>query len=398
MGAIAINLDTSRLDLHTAHLEMVGAVLEGSGVQGLADALASLLGAPVAVLVPRLAEVVTPAERLTNGERDELRAYVRARIGGKAVAVPATVALERLVMIGAETIGCVVLLVSDAAPPRQAAELLGLAAVATLTELAIFDAREEVQGVRQGSLIELIRAEGEIIEQELLRRAYRLGSDLSLGAVALCAELCVDRPRYVVDLIHGQQPRALVEAVGSRVYALVPPPASARDLERAALENVRSLAAALETYATVGFSPYCANPLRLHRAIEEAELVLDVLMHEGTQPGTVDSSTYRLLVRTLAAEPEEIRRFYENTVAPLVHYDAQYHTDLVATLDAYLGHNCNMNQTAAAVYAHRHTISYRLERVRELTGLDPSTSDHRERLGLGLKAHRILAPRLSDCR
>ncbi len=273
-----------------------------------------------------------------------------------------------------------------------------MAAAATLTELAIADAREEVQGARQGSLIELIRADGEIIEQELLRRAYRLGSDLSSGAVALCADLSVDRPRYVVDLIRAQQPRALVEPVGSRVYALVPPPASARDLERTALESARSLVAALETYATVGFSAYCATPLRLHRAIEEAELVLDVLIHEGTQPGTVDSSTYRLLLRALAAEPEEIRRFYENTVAPLVYYDAQYHTELVATLDAYLSHNCNMNQTAGAVYAHRHTISYRLKRVRELTGLDPSTSDHRERLGLGLKAHRILAPRLPHYR
>ena len=52
-----------------------------------------------------------------------------------------------------------------------------------------------------------------------------------------------------------------------------------------------------------------------------------------------------------------------------------------------------MNQTHA-IYAHRHTIAYRLERVRELTGLDPSSSEHRERLGLGLKAYRILLPRL----
>ena len=35
-----------------------------------------------------------------------------------------------------------------------------------------------------------------------------------------------------------------------------------------------------------------------------------------------------------------------------------------------------------------------LERVRELTGLDPMQSEDRERLGLGLKAYRIIAPRL----
>ena len=52
------------------------------------------------------------------------------------------------------------------------------------------------------------------------------------------------------------------------------------------------------------------------------------------------------------------------------------------------------NATATAIYAHRHTVAYRLDRVRELTGLDPMQSEDRERLGLGLKAYRIIAPRL----
>ena len=89
-----------------------------------------------------------------------------------------------------------------------------------------------------------------------------------------------------------------------------------------------------------------------------------------------------------------MRSFYEDTVAPLVHYDDQYRTDLIGTLEAYLAQNCNMNATAAAIYAHRHTVAYRLERVRELTGLDPTQSEDRERLGLGLKAYRIIAHQL----
>ena len=129
-----------------------------------------------------------------------------------------------------------------------------------------------------------------------------------------------------------------------------PAPATARDPERGALEAARAVTGALEPYAIVGFSPYCPTARRLHRAIEEAELVLKVLLQEGARPEAIDSSTYRLLVRTLAAEPEEVRRFYENTVAPLVRYDAQYHTDLAATLKPLFAHNCNMNQTAGAIY------------------------------------------------
>ncbi len=53
-----------------------------------------------------------------------------------------------------------------------------------------------------------------------------------------------------------------------------------------------------------------------------------------------------------------------------------------------------MNATARAVFAHRHTVAHRLERARELTGLDPSSGEDRERLGLGIKAYRLLAPTL----
>jgi sugar diacid utilization regulator len=53
-----------------------------------------------------------------------------------------------------------------------------------------------------------------------------------------------------------------------------------------------------------------------------------------------------------------------------------------------------MSATATAIHAHRHTVAYRLERVRDLTGLDPMQSEDRERLSLGLKAYRIIAPRL----
>jgi DNA-binding PucR family transcriptional regulator len=81
-------------------------------------------------------------------------------------------------------------------------------------------------------------------------------------------------------------------------------------------------------------------------------------------------------------------------VAPVVSYDRQYGSELLPTLEAYLIHDCNMNATARAIFAHRHTVAYRLDRVRELTGLDPGSGADRERLGLGIKAFRILEPTL----
>jgi len=140
---------------------------------------------------------------------------------------------------------------------------------------------------------------------------------------------------------------------------------------------------------------FYADPAEFTRAIQEAELVLDVLRQSDAPIAEdIGQGTYRLLFRVLASHPEEVRSFYEDTIAPIVRYDDQYGTDLAGTLEAYLEQNCNMNATAATIYAHRHTVAYRLERVKELTGLDPMLSEDRERLGLGLKAYRIIAPRL----
>ena len=109
-----------------------------------------------------------------------------------------------------------------------------------------------------------------------------------------------------------------------------------------------------------------------------------------------DTGAYRLLLPAMSEDPAELQRFYAETVAPLVAYDDQYETDLVQTLETFLDADGNVAGTAARLYTHRHTVRYRLERVKDLTSLDVASTDGREKLGLGLKAMRVLgiaAPR-----
>ena len=93
--------------------------------------------------------------------------------------------------------------------------------------------------------------------------------------------------------------------------------------------------------------------------------------------------------RLLGTDPAAARAIYEDTLAPLVRYDEQYRTPLVDTLVAYLECDASVSVTAARMYAHRHTIRYRLGRVRELTGLDVDSLQDRERLVLGLRALQL---------
>jgi DNA-binding PucR family transcriptional regulator len=374
--------------LRSVHLRMVDAVLSGEGLGRVAELAAEAAGSPVAIVIPRLG----PAALSPGASADvgALRRYVGDRARGRPASVPAGIGGEVPIASGDETIGRVLLL---GEPDEEGLEFLHLAAVACLTEVAVEEAREEVEQNLRGSFLEELRSRPDMDPAEIVRRAGRLGCDLSHGAVVLCAELTTDRPRHVVATIAGEYPGALAQHMEDRVYAVLP--AETPESTQAA---ARELATRLQRHGIVGVSSFYGDPAELSRAIQEAELVLDVLRRSdgesGPIPEDIGRGTYRLLFRVLASHPEEVRSFYEDTVAPAVRYDDQYATDLVGTLEAYLDRNCNMNATAAAIYAHRHTVAYRLDRVKELTGLDPMQSEDRERLGLGLKAYRIIAPRL----
>jgi len=383
--------------LRAAHLEMVDAVLTGGGLERVAELAAAEVCAPVAIVVPRLEfAVVSPADAAEEVLPALVR-YVGDRDRDGAAPVPPGVVAEAAIATGDDALGAVILLANGSPPAAGAADFLHLAAVASLTEVAIEDARDEVEESLRGSFIEDLRARPDTEPTELARRAARLGCNLQAGVVALCVEVSSERPRQVMATIASEHPGALAQHLDGRVYALLPalPGGAGVTDPETTVAAARRLAGRLGRHGPVGVSSHCAGAAELARTVEEAELVLEVVRQSGApMEDDMEGGTYRLLFRVLASHPEEIRSFYEDTVAPLVRYDDQYATDLVGTLGAYLEQNCNMNATAAAIYAHRHTVAYRLERVRELTGLDPVRSEDRERLGLGLKAHRIIAPRL----
>jgi sugar diacid utilization regulator len=381
---------------------MVDAVLGGDGLARVAQLAADAAGATVAIVVPRLGAAASSAGGPTD--LGPLRRYAGDRARDRPAQVPPGILAEVPIASGDEVIGSVMLLGEPGATASaEATEFLHLAAVASLTEVAVEEAKEEVEQNLRGSFLEELRARpDELDAHEVVRRAVRLGCDLARGAIVLCAQLSTDRPRHVVATIAGEHPGALAQHMelpgdAPRVYALLPA-AGGDEAPEATLAAARRLAARLQRHGTVGLSSFYADPADLGRAIQEAELVLDVLRRSdglgGNAMEDIGTGTYRLLFRVLASHPEEVRSFYEDTVAPIVKYDDQYATDLVGTLEAYLEQNCNMNATASAIYAHRHTVAYRLDRVKELTGLDPMQSEDRERLGLGLKAYRIIAPRL----
>jgi sugar diacid utilization regulator len=247
--------------------------------------------------------------------------------------------------------------------------------------------------------------------EDVLARAADLGLDLAAGAtvVVVRAQLHVPseegwRERVIAVAERGARsasPAAIAAssgrpAVGSEVVVLVPGDDQAT-AERAADAVLRELQASLAGHRfALGRSRLATDAGDLARAANEALLAANVA--EGDAEGEHghrmlafdDTGAYRLLLSAMSEDPAELQRFYAETIEPLVAYDEQYETDLVVTVEAFLDADGNVAGTAQRLFTHRHTIRYRLERVRELSGLDVGSTDGREKLSLGLKAMRVL--------
>jgi sugar diacid utilization regulator len=388
------------------HSRMLTALLDGQGLRGIAELAAEEAGAPVAIVLPAQGLAAASSDDVPLAALEEV---VAARLRGDDPGDDGAMDVDEVAEVEAagEPIGYALALGARSnGLPRvrvDRKEILRTAALAAVAEVAVAGARDEVAADVRGSLLEDLRAR-RADSADTVGRAARLGCDLSGGAVALVAELDSSRPRHAAALITGEHPGAIAEplaqgpdAEATRIYAILP----ARlgdDGEERVTASAKTIASRLRSHGPAAFSSCCADPADLGRAIAEAELMLDVIASDEriAEPlaDEISNGVYRLLFRAMASDPEEVHRFYAETVEPLVAHDRQYRTDLIGTLETYLANDCNMNATAREVFAHRHTVAHRLTRIRELTGLDPAIGDDRERLGLGLKAYRIVAPTL----
>ena len=255
--------------------------------------------------------------------------------------------------------------------------------------------------------------------ENIVARAGELGCDLREGASLIVVRARPQHPeegdwRARVLTLAERGARAVERTSLTAAVAFGPPPPNVhgegrpprpdRELvvlvpgmgpetgQRVAKAALAELESGLVGYhLTVAISRATSDPADLHRAGAEALLAANVAGARGEDYLSFEETgAYRLLLPAMSEDPTELERFQEETVAPLVEYDIQYETELVRTLETFLDADGSVAKTAERLFTHRHTIRYRLDRVRELSGLDVGSTDGRERLSLGLKAMRVL--------
>jgi PucR C-terminal helix-turn-helix domain/GGDEF-like domain len=383
-------------------LEEVSAAVEaGAGLPAVARAASRALGASVVVL-DSASSVLAVACQSSEDERIVLAGErgseaVELRVADEAVGqlrlrswddAPEP-ALLRMVttLIGLE--------VDRARAPGRASEAAAGDFLSDLLDRTLTD-RENVVArgaelgcdLREGAVLVVVRARPQQPEEGDWRARVLTLAERGARAVertSLAAAVGFGPP---LPAVHGESrtPRPERELV-----ILVPGPGPEPGARVARAVQAELEAGLVGYLLTIALSRPTADPVDLHRAGAEALLAANVASARGEALLSFEATgSYRLLLPAMSEDPGELERFWEETVAPLVEYDVQYETELVRTLETFLDADGSVAKTAERLFTHRHTVRYRLDRVRELTELDVGSTDGRERLSLGLKAMRVL--------
>lgn len=171
--------------------------------------------------------------------------------------------------------------------------------------------------------------------------------------------------------------------------------AIAADLERAeAKDLVKGFATAIRRdrpglRTTWGVSREHHDVLELPSALNEARTASDAARRLGGE----DVFLYEELgiVRLLlgSGDDPDLQTFIHDVTGPLIAYDRENDGALVRTLRAYFDADCSQRLAAERLFVHHKTLRYRLERIRQLTGLDLSRHEDRMRADFALRLLQV---------
>jgi hypothetical protein len=371
-----------------------------------ADAIAGRMARRIA------SEIGRPSERgdlpylrsIVSACRDALRVLVRRLHDGRG---PRSGDLDRLAQMGAAQADLEVPLDRLLSAYRVAAkvvweEVVGTVArehempSATLIALAsqIFEYLDEISAAVGAAYLErrerLLRRR----DQDRDRVLHRLlAGDVSaeLRRAAAACELDLSPPYRVLactgagDLDRSAEPvwhpaKALTVAASQGTWVILADPRL--DVEALCQDSIRS-----SPEAIFGIGPVADQLADVADAARRAQRALEV--GERLEPGrTVHDEAELGVFAVLDAEAGSVRRFVTSVLGPLAADGADRRGDLRRTLEAVLS-TTGLGEAAARLDLHRHTVVYRLQRIRRL-GLDIDDPSRRHLLWLALRAQRLL--------
>jgi sugar diacid utilization regulator len=239
-------------------------------------------------------------------------------------------------------------------------------------------------------------------QAETGRWARHLGYDPARTHHVLSVALGADRPGpgagdellsraalAAEGLLTTRAPDAIISVRGAEVAVVLPehgqPGEAGQDGPAPRAARLGALCVARlgelfpEVTVTVGIGGPCHGPEQIRRSYAQARRTVQTVRRMG-RPGRVvafgDLGIHRLLLQV--PDLAELRGFADDVLGKLGADGTGQSRAYLATLACYFRMNSSPQRAAQLLHVHANTVSYRIHRVEEITGLD--LGNYRERL------------------
>jgi PucR family transcriptional regulator, purine catabolism regulatory protein len=403
-----------------AHERLERIVLSERGLDGVAGALATLIGGMALVLDARgepLAERAfrreLPADALAaiSGEvrrRSAPFAPEAEDLAGRALALPVTEPARSGNGAGGPARAWLVA-VKDAGGLSEF-DRLTLHHAVTIVALELLRRRVAADTERRLAGDVLSGAvSGELAGADLARRLEPFGVGDRVAALVLgratSAPVANGRRAEGASLepalsaaLAAEGPGGLVASHGSFACALVPE--LPEDELLALAERLRAAVASAAAAPVLGGAGRAVPAGEARRAFHEARCAFEALAltgpvaEGGSAPERVasyrDLGSFQLLLSL--QDDDALRLFCDSVLGPIEAGEGHYGDELLRSLEAFIECNGQWEAAARRLYCHRHTLRYRIRKVEELTGRSLSSARDRIEFWLALRGRDLVEP------
>lgn len=141
----------------------------------------------------------------------------------------------------------------------------------------------------------------------------------------------------------------------------------------------------------VGIGRCNLNAQNIGKSYRQACQVLKLQKNMQNDKGVVayqDLGIYKLLMDI--ENQDVINEYYAETIQRLVEYDKLNQTNYCDVLQCYLEHSGSVKETAEAMFVHRNTINYKINKIEEMLNCDLSELDTRLLYSIAFMLKKIM--------
>jgi sugar diacid utilization regulator/GAF domain-containing protein len=190
------------------------------------------------------------------------------------------------------------------------------------------------------------------------------------------------RTMRTVDDHHGL---SLASLRGNHIAAI------AANLDRSAVKDlINGVTTAVrkqlvDLRLTWGISRAHYDIVELPSAFNEARTALSAARRLGGQNVFLYEELGIVRLLLCSGTDPDLQTFIEDVTGPLIAYDQHNDGSLIRTLRAFFDADCTQRIAAERLFIHHKTLRYRLEQIKQLTGLDLSRHEDRMRADFALR-------------